>query len=401
MSFLSKHLALEGNIRVLAMQLLVSQIGLGMVMVIWQPYILSQGFSVVELGFVQSVSNLASAAGLFSWGYLSDRYGRKPVVVAATGCRTLSVAALMLSGNLIFLYLFAFLSGFSALWFMANPARSSLIAESVSDKRRATAYSTLLAIGQTVNTVMSSAGGYAAVVLGYTPIFVVALVGDVIGIVFLIFGIKETRKPDVKPPSSLGKKLRGILVPEKELLPLYTVMALMGVSYGVGYSVFYGILVKSFGYTTIQLGIISTVFSLSWGLFSIPGGKLSEKFGGNRIMMLSSLFSLITTAGLILFQSFPALLIFSVTNALDPCLWAPNWPGFISERTTPAKRSQIFGKLDAYGRFASIPAPWIGGVIYEFYGYTAPLLVHFALTLVWATLLFRVIRKPAPAHISL
>jgi MFS family permease len=76
MSFLSKHLALEGNIRVLAIQLLVSQIGLGMVMVIWQPYILSQGFSVVELGFVQSVSNLASAAGLFSWGYLSDRYGR-------------------------------------------------------------------------------------------------------------------------------------------------------------------------------------------------------------------------------------------------------------------------------------------------------------------------------------
>ncbi len=43
MPSLSKYLALEGNIRVLALQTLISQLGFGMLVVVWQPYMLSVG----------------------------------------------------------------------------------------------------------------------------------------------------------------------------------------------------------------------------------------------------------------------------------------------------------------------------------------------------------------------
>lgn len=144
---------------VMAVLSVLSRLGYGMFLVVWQPYILSTGVSVVNLGVIQSVLNLSTAAGLIAWGVLSDRYGRKPIIIASQACRLLSIAALMVSGNFAFLIAFAFLIGFSALFMIGNPARSALITESVDSQNRATAFSTLMAIGQITNTVMASAGG--------------------------------------------------------------------------------------------------------------------------------------------------------------------------------------------------------------------------------------------------
>ena len=68
MKSVSKYLALEGNIRVLAAQTFVSQIGLGMFYVIWQPYLLSTGITVSQLGLIQTMINVSTALGLIVWG---------------------------------------------------------------------------------------------------------------------------------------------------------------------------------------------------------------------------------------------------------------------------------------------------------------------------------------------
>ena len=83
MKSVSKFLAIEGNMRVFAVQTLISQLGFGMFFVIWQPYILSRGVTIVELGLVQSILNLSTAGGLIAWGVIADRNGRKPVILAS------------------------------------------------------------------------------------------------------------------------------------------------------------------------------------------------------------------------------------------------------------------------------------------------------------------------------
>ena len=87
MSNSSKVSAFEGNIRVLVFQTIISQLGFGMFVVILQPYILSRGFSVVELGIGQSMINLSSALGLMMWGASSDKLGRKPIMLSCGICR--------------------------------------------------------------------------------------------------------------------------------------------------------------------------------------------------------------------------------------------------------------------------------------------------------------------------
>ena len=122
----SRRLSLEGNIRVLAVQTLVSQLSFGMFMVIWQPYILKTGVSVVGLGVIQSAINLSTAAGLIVWGFLADRIGRKPVTLAGYACRFIAILALVVSQRIEFLLVFAFFVGFSSLFMQGNPGKSAL-----------------------------------------------------------------------------------------------------------------------------------------------------------------------------------------------------------------------------------------------------------------------------------
>lgn len=396
MSKLSKYLALEGNIRVLAIQTLASQLGFGMLFVIWQPYILSLGLTVVDLGIVQSVINLSTTTGLLIWGPLSDMYGRKRVMLLGHASRVIAVIALLYSGNVTFLYVFAFFVGFSCLWQQMNPARTALIAESVQGTKRATALATLMTISQGTSVVMASVGGYLALVTGYWPIFAVAIAGEALGIILMAVFVKETHVVGNPDSKKIGSKIVSNLKPERELMSLYVMMAVMGVGYGVGYSLFYGALTDTYGYTTLDLGLMSTATSLAWALGSIPGGKLSERFGARIMINLSTLSALIAAVGYTLFRSLSALILFSVFNGLDPCFWMPNWTSIIAEKASPEKRASILGKMDAYNRFAMIPAPYIGGLIYAAYGFTAPLLVHIACIFVWGGIVLVVVKPKAP-----
>ncbi len=385
MRSIGKYLALEGNIRVMAIQTLISQLGFGMFYVIWQPYILSRGVSVVSLGLIQSVINLTTAAGLIAWGAISDRYGRKPVILVSHACRVLSMVALILSGDFAFLLVFAFLMGFSSLFMVGNPARSALITESVGSESMATAFSTLMSISQITNTVMASSGGYIAVTAGYAPILYISLIGDAISLLLLTIYLKETmdqKNVDARKSASLFEKLRNFLMPEPGIGRLYIILLILGLGYGTGYSLFYGTLVDNYGFTDFQLGLLSTAFNLSWGVSSIPLGKVSDRLGRKPMLLASLAIALTTVLGFLTFRSFGAFLLFQAISALDPALWIPAWMILLANVVPKQRLSLVMGKIDAYSKLAGIPAPWFGGLLYSAYGFSAPLTVHLVCLLI-------------------
>jgi MFS family permease len=396
MKSLSKHLALEGNIRVLAVQTFVSQIGLGMFYVIWQPYMLSMGISVSQLGLIQTMINISTALGLIVWGQLSDRIGRKPAVVWSAVCRAVAILILIASGHFYALLAFGFFMGFTAMFMMGNPARSALISESVGSGKMATALSTLITISQGMSTLVAGAGGYIALKVGYMPIFYVTLAGDLIGSFLLWRYIEETHTPNTeeKVRIPLKQQLSDMLVPERNYLTLYASLFMQGFSYAVGYSLFYGTLTDTYGFTTFQLGLMSTSFNLMWAVDSIPLGRLVDRIGQKKGMMMSIVMAFITVVGFILFKRIEFFIIFNAVSAIDIGFWMPAYTSYVANSVPPETRSTVMGKIDAYGRLGSIPAPWLAGLLYENYGFTAPLYVQ-AVSLVFIG--FALLRlKPQP-----
>ncbi|KYH39403.1 MAG: arabinose efflux permease family protein [Candidatus Bathyarchaeota archaeon B23] len=380
----------EGNIRVLALQTVFSQLGFGMFYVVWQPYLLSIGVSVVELGLVQTAINLSSAAGSLLWGLLSDEVGRKPIIVVSYFCRVLSMALLLLSGSPLFLYLFAFLLGFSAYYMQGNPARGALVSESVERERRATAISVLMSISLATSTVASSAGGYIALKVGYHPIFYLCILCDLLGVLLIHLFVRETLRERVRRMRGWLRGLEASLKPEGGLLPLYLIVVLQGVGYSAGYSLFYGLLVDHYGFTTLELGFLSTAFNLAWALSSIPLGRLSDRLGRKPLLLSSWTAALVAAVGFLLSRSLWMFLLFQVVSALDPAMWIPAWMALVSEKTPSTSLSSALGRLTSYSRLAGIPAPYIASLLYTHHGFSAPLLLHVAILLLTALLILSV-----------
>jgi DHA1 family tetracycline resistance protein-like MFS transporter len=389
-------IAFEGNIRVLALQTLVSQVGFGMFFVIWQPFILSTGASVADLGVIQSVINLVTAGGLILWGALSDRLGRKPVILVSNGCRVLAMVALIVSGSYVFLLVFAFFVGLSCYFMQGNPARNALISESVGAERRATAFSVVMSVSQITSTAVASAGGYIAVTAGYYPILYLALAGDLVGMALMAALLRETRggnRPENQVGGSLLARVRGHMMPERGFLSLYLIMAVIGFGYGTGYSVFYGMLVDGFGYTEFQLGLMSTVFNLVAGVTGVPLGKLSDRWGRRPMLMAGWLMGMTSVGGFILTRRLELFLLFYAVSALDMNFYLSAWMPMVSERAPPESLSTVLGKLDSCSRIAGIPAPWLGGQLYTLYGFRAPLMVHLLCIVVYGILVFTLREK--------
>ncbi len=396
MKSLSKHLALEGNIRILAVQTFVSQIGLGMFYVIWQPYMLSTGITVSQLGLIQTMINISTALGLIVWGQLSDRIGRKPAVVWSAACRAVAILILIVSGHFYALLAFGFFMGFTAMFMMGNPARTALISESVGSGKTATALSTLITISQGMSTLVAGAGGYIALKVGYMPIFYITVAGDLIGSFLLWRYIEETHIPEknesVRVP--LTQQISDMLIPERNYLTLYISLFLQGFSYAVGYSLFYGTLTDTYGFTTFQLGLMSTSFNLMWAVDAIPLGKLVDRIGQKKGMMMSIVMAFVTVMGFILFKRIEFFIIFNAVSAIDIGFWMPAYMSYVSNSVSPDKKSTVMGKIDAYGRLGSIPAPWLAGLLYDKYGFTAPLYVQAVLLIIIGVALLKL--KPQP-----
>jgi predicted MFS family arabinose efflux permease len=274
-----------------------------------------------------------------------------------------------------------------------------MIAESVDNARRATALSTLMTFSQSVSTLMASAGGYIALTMGYTPILYITLVTDMIGFVILLLFVKETHNPRKAEAKPLSEMMRGALLPEASNLSLYTIMLIQGFGYAVAYSLFYGALTGYRGFTTLELGFMSTSFNLVWALGSIPLGKLSDRLGRKRMLMGSIVMAYVTVLGFIFFKSPAAYILFNGVSALDVCFWMPSWTSLLAEIVPQETRSSVMGKLDAYGRIGAVPAPWLAGVLLERYGFTAPLFIQIA-TLGLALPLILRLRDPGAGRVA-
>lgn len=389
MNKLLRSLGVEGNIKLMIAQTILGMVGFGALYAVWQPYVLSTGLTVVDIGLIQSILNLSTTLGLLTWGNLSDRIGRKPVIIISHSLRALCATALIVSPNLTWLLIFAFLAGFSALFQIGNPARNALIIESVPFEKRASAYSVLMASSQITSMITASAGGYVALEFGYMPIFWVAFLGEAAGVVGLFLWLKETYEPKALEDKELKQLIVETFIPEKKMIDMYAIIILIGLGYGIGYSIFFGTLVANYGLTSFEIGLLYTAFNLSWGLSSIPLGKLADRVGRRNMLFGSWFFSVLTVSGFLLFHSFPAFLLFNVTSGLDASCWVPSWMSLVSERVEPHERSRVLGKLDAYNRLMSIPTPYIAGLLYTNYGFTAPLFVLLCCNLLYGILIFK------------
>ena len=382
---LRQVLTLSENIKTMAVQSLVSEACFGMFYVVWQPYIIELEATIPQLGLVQGVMALFAAVGSLLWGRLSDRVGRKPVYSASFVCRFIALVFCLTARSWVSFIGFGIFMGFSATWMQSHPAAAALMTESVDEARVGTAISIYMSLGMMASIFTAPLGGYIALNRGYKLIFLSCLAGELFNIAFISLRLRETLASESRSfrgqVSGLWKNLADFIRPESSLIPFYVVSVLSSFSYRMSLSILYGLLVEVYGFNTVQLGLMSTTFGVAWGLSQIPLGWLMDRHGKKRFLLMSQTVSMLAMVGYIASKSFIVFVAMEALSGLGHAMWIPAYLTMVAERVPSEKRSSTLGKLSTLPQLFSIPAPYIGGVIYQALGFSAPMLIRLAILL--------------------
>jgi MFS family permease len=238
-------------------------------------------------------------------------------------------------------------------------------------------------------------------VYGFVPIFYACMATDIACALLTIVFIQETleERPQVEVSSgnrSWWKVLRGMFWPESHLRGFYVAIVVDTFAWGLGFSILYGMLVRSFGFSTYELGLLSATVSVAWGVTQIPFGKLMDRYGRKLFLLVSEAFGIVSVFGWLLSSSFGHFVVLQIPFGISIASWVPTVSAFLADNVSREGRAEAIGKLQAFRGMLAFPAPYIGGLFYDAWGYRAPLLLNLLGSVVAFALLYVLVRERYP-----
>jgi MFS family permease len=270
------------------------------------------------------------------------------------------------------------LIGFSVALY---PVYSSMVAESTNGYEMGLVYSVMGSCYMGMGLVGTLSAGYLAEVYGYSTVFILATVLAVLALAVTVFLISETHTGR-KSGFTLMEAFESFMDtfrPPRYLWGFYAAMSVDLFAFSLGWRLINGMLVKSYGYNPYMLGILS---SLSFGVqavFQVFLGQYVDRVGYVKYLAVSQSLSCCLIALMLWNQSFAAAVAANIIMGVSAALWGPAEQAWIARNTDPEKRGKSIGGYNTFRGLVALPAPLIGGIIYDGFGFHLPLMLNLVL----------------------
>jgi MFS family permease len=369
--------------RILALASFLSQISARMLEVIWQPFMLSLGASMPALGALQSTRNIVASLVQPISGRAADRIGRKPFIILASLLTLTGFVLCLIAQTWYFLIPAIIFLG--AAW-VGNPARQSLVAESVEPRHRGTAYSVVSFFGILTGFFAPLLGGLLATDHGFKSVFYVSILLEALCLGLTMFFIRETLygrgSGAIWPQGNVKMRLLSLFKPERGLEGFYAAMTLDAFAFGVCGSIFFGMLTDTFGFTPYQLGILGTSFTVSMAVSQIPGGKLVDRYGRKPSLITFGTVIILVIFGRMVATRFEVFAALQVLLGIAVSAWIPATWALLADSIPREGRAETMGRFTCFKDLLSSPGPYMGSILYSFLGYRGPMLAGLILSVI-------------------
>jgi MFS family permease len=388
------------NIRVLAARTFLRGMRDNVVRVVWQPFVLSLGASMPFLGFLESLGGYGGIVTMLVQpliGRLSDYWGRKAFVLFSSVFAIVALSVYVLAGFTDNRYLLIPGVTVLGLSFACRPSEDSMTAESVGVAGRAMAYSLVMLSGALAGIFAPLIGGFVADRWSYVVVFLMGLALDVVILALVVGLLKETLAPQSKRSlafAQLKGVFGGILVPPGKLRGFYIALAVDAFAWGTGWGILYGLLSEVYHFTASQLGIMSCLTSVGWAVFQMPVGKLVERYGCVKSIILSEAGGVILTVGWLYANTFQAFALLQILFGFTVATFLPAMMTLMANSVPKEKMAEEIGRLNAFRGLVGFPAPYIGGLLYEAFGFRGPIIVNLIGAIAVVILLATLVREP-------
>lgn len=372
----------DTNIKTLLVMFFLSGIFISMFSTLWQPFLISLGVSMAFLGLTQTLGGyfgvVSSIFGIIG-GRLSDELGRKPLICFGTTLEIIALFIYILAWKAeiwLLLLLGVILMGLgSALIF---PALDSIVAESVNKRRCGRAYAATGFFRFLPTFFVPTVSGLIVSRWGFITAFLIITTFQFAYLLLAGFGLRETVGVTAIKFSRFRveflKSLRRLFFIPIKLRFFYLVVVLDALSYGMGASILFGMLVKTYNFTVLQIGTIISISNLSRFICQLPVGWFIERHGSKTFIAVSQIIGICMVVGWLVSTTFQAFAAMGVLYGISATAWFISQKTFLASSLRDGQLGEAMGRVMTLRGIISFPAPIIGGLLYDRYGFYAPLL---------------------------
>ncbi len=380
------------TVRTFAAASFLNDFGSDIIYPIWPLFLTTVlGANMAILGLIDGLGDALVSISQAISGYISDKIRRRKVFVW-TG------------------YIFGATSrigyAFSSLWEhiipfrildragkMRGAPRDAIIADASTDQNRGRNFGFLRA--------MDNLGAVFGIVfcivcfwllnIGYRELFFFAAIPSLIGALLIILFIKE-RKLETRKLFK-GLSFKDLNSNFKMFLLLSAIFALGSFSYS-----FLLIYAKQFGFEVIFVPVLYLVFTIFAAVFSYPFGRLADKVGRKKVLLVSYVFWGAVCLIFIFLQSYWLIIFTFVLYGLHRAALEPVQKTLVAELAPPEYRASSLGGYQMVIGLCAFPASLIAGILWDTMSIESPFYLSLGLTVVSFLLLLFFVKEKQPRN---
>jgi len=336
---------------------IVDLVGFGVVMPVLPFWAQEFGADAAEFGLLQSSYAVAQLLCAPLWGRLSDRVGRRPVLLSTIAGTALAMLATGLAPSLTWLFASRLLAG----GFAANISVASAYIADVTPPEERTRWMGLLGASFGIGFVLGPAiGGLLAPYGHAVPMFFTA------GLAALNWGVAALRL--VEPARHEAQGRGG---PRLALLrdPALRAVVLANLAFSLAVTqleTFFAYLMRDrFGWGASQFAWILVAMALVMG--GIQGGgmkALSARYPERRLVVAGVVVLAFGFAGVPLAPTVALLVLPLLLAAVGRAVAQPALLSLASQAARPEQRGAVMGAFQSSASLARVLGPALGGLLY-------------------------------------
>jgi predicted MFS family arabinose efflux permease len=350
------------NLIVIAVIAIVNALGYGIIIPVLYSYTQKFGLSDFQNGLLFSIYSVFQFLSTPLIGRLSDKYGRKPLLLLSIAGTAVSFFMMAAAPSALFLFIARALDGITA----GNlPVASAVISDTTKPEDRAKGFGI---IGASFGFGFIFGPAIAALTLGFgiTVPFLVAGIVSIGAFILTAIMLPETNK-------HLGEVAKGKVFDFIKLIKSVTdedigLTLIVSLLYSAAFFMYiYAIQpfsVKMLHLTTTQISINFTVFGIA-GLIAqaviIP--KIVAFIGDRKALISSLLATTVTFFSLFLVRNEIVFLFVAVFHSLANSFVAPLVQTLLSKETDAKSQGSILGLNASYVSIGMILGPLLGGLL--------------------------------------
>ncbi|MBS3817583.1 MAG: MFS transporter, partial [Candidatus Thermoplasmatota archaeon] len=390
---------------ILSFAVFVSMIGFGLVMPFLPVYAEKYGATDTYIGWMMAIFAIVRLVFSPVGGWLSDKIGRKPLIVFGMFLYTVVMFLFGLADSLPELFLYRGAQGAASglVW----PVAMAYIGDVVKEKDRGKAmglYTLTFASGNAIGPMLGGliASNFALA----TPFYFTSGLALVSGLL-LLFGLKESFEGEETSKKTITKSraIKNMITKPMSYLKSITPypVTFLGISLG-SFTVFLGLAVlypmlpiygkNVLGLGLAKIGYIFTIIGAVQMVFMFPSGSLGDRVGRKKMIVTGSLIASVFIGAIIFAIGFYTLAIIIALYTVGRSLARPSIPALVTSLTSKENRGKGMGIYTFFQNMAWAGGSFVSGMISDGFGRQSPFIFAFIVGILGTIIIFYFVKEP-------